>query len=147
MNEVDFTQAHTILQIIITRNTEKGLQLSRKQIKSQNNEENCAETQHMMMMMISASSSSSVPHFPKSSLDSKPTTPFNKIKNPKIFLGFSNVHSLTHLCVDSPSRASVKCFSQGEKEEKQQAVQIYEFERLFSNLNQATLQREPGINP
>ncbi|KAL8527327.1 hypothetical protein ACS0TY_005264 [Phlomoides rotata] len=92
------------------------------------------------MTMICAFSSSRIP---KSSLHSKPTPPFTKIKNPKIFLGSCNVHpptTLTHLCVDSPLRASVKCFSQGE-EDKQQ---LEEFERLFSNLNQATLQREPG---
>lgn len=100
-------------------------------------------------MIICAFSSSSVPHIPKSSLHTNPAPPFNKIKNPKIFFGSSsNVNpaaTLTHFCVNSPLRASVKCFSQRE-EEKQQLEQVYEFERLFSNLNQATLQREPGIN-
>lgn len=38
-----------------------------------------------------------------------------------------------------------KCFSQKIKAEAQQPDSEYEFERLFSNLNQSTFKREPGF--
>lgn len=40
-----------------------------------------------------------------------------------------------------------KCFSQRQSQSKstQKANEEFEFERLFSNLNQATLKREPGF--
>lgn len=44
-------------------------------------------------------------------------------------------------------RISFKCFSQRqstEQIEQAKEEEVYEFERLFSNLNQATLKREPG---
>lgn len=136
--------------------TENQIDQQAKITKKKKNQENCSQTLHIMMVF--SFSSSTLAHTPKSSLNSNPT-PFRKIKNPKIFLGSSNFHparSISHFFVDSPLRASVKCFSQEPSstgEEKQQLVQeveaeeqVYEFERLFSNLNQATLKREPGIN-
>lgn len=102
-----------------------------------------------MASSFSVSPSSFLAHTPKSSFRHRNPTPVSKIKNPDFFIGFSKFNAaatLSHLFVDSSSKASVKCFSQ---EEKQQLVQegdeeVYEFERLFSNLNQATLKREPG---
>ncbi|GFP94243.1 tyrosine-specific transport protein [Phtheirospermum japonicum] len=105
------------------------------------------------MMMLCSFSPSSLAHTPKSSSVHSFTTPFRKInKNPKIFPGPSNLHPTRNLnlaSVDSPLRAPFKCFSQ--EQEDQQLVQqveaedqVREFERLFSNLNQATLKREPG---
>lgn len=103
----------------------------------------------VMASSFPVSPSSSLAHTPKSSFRHRIPTPISKIKNPDFFIGFSKVNgaaTLSHLFVDSSSRVSVKCLSQ---EEKQQLVQeddeeVYEFERLFSNLNQATLKREPG---
>ncbi|KAL3850205.1 hypothetical protein ACJIZ3_012087 [Penstemon smallii] len=100
-------------------------------------------------MGVFSISSSSLLHSPKyCSLHSNIPTSF---KNPKT----SNFHPertqffQNHLFADSPLYPSVKCFSQ--RQEKQQLVQQVEaeqqfrdFERLFSNLNQATLKREPG---
>ncbi|KAK6153191.1 hypothetical protein DH2020_012830 [Rehmannia glutinosa] len=107
-------------------------------------------------MMVCSFSSSSLAYTPKSSLHSN-STPFRKIKSQKTFIGSSNfrlTRNLSLLFVDSPLRASAKCFSQepsSSGQENQQLVQEveaeergYEFERLFSNLNQATLKREPG---
>lgn len=55
---------------------------------------------------------------------------------------------LMRYCFAYSSRAVIKCFSQKQPAEQQQLVEeneeVYEFERLFSNLNQATLNREPG---
>jgi tyrosine-specific transport protein len=47
------------------------------------------------------------------------------------------------------NRNLYKCFSQQKQsqsiqEEKEEQEQAFQFERLFSNLNQATLKREPG---
>lgn len=103
----------------------------------------------MVISSFSVSPSSSLAHSPKSSFLHRNPTPITKIKNPNFCIGFPKVNdaaTLTHPFVDSSLRDSVKCFSQ---EEKQQLVQedygkAYEFERLFSNLNQATLKREPG---
>lgn len=72
---------------------------------------------------------------------------------------FSKI-SNTHLSVKLKN-SSLRCYSQKQsqstqkpiKEEenetkgsKKMGVQEYEFERLFSNLNQATLKHEPGLN-
>ncbi|XP_073273468.1 uncharacterized protein [Primulina huaijiensis] len=79
---------------------------------------------------------------------------FSEIKNPKV--GCSRRKTELLLCRQlfrlggSSLRTSFKCFSRGK--EKQQMVQeseaedeqVSEFEGLFSNLNQATLRREPG---
>lgn len=45
-----------------------------------------------------------------------------------------------------PRTAFQKCFSQrsSSSEPPQKENEVFEFERLFSNLNQATLKREPG---
>ncbi|PIM99592.1 hypothetical protein CDL12_27914 [Handroanthus impetiginosus] len=107
-----------------------------------------------MKMMVFSFPSSSLGQPPKSSLCSNIPKPFRKIKNHKPCLGCSNFHpttTLSHLfSVDPPLRASVKCFSKGSSsngegnEGREAEEQIFEFERLFSNLNQATLKREPG---
>jgi tyrosine-specific transport protein len=50
----------------------------------------------------------------------------------------------------SPSpRKFVKCLSQKKQSqaESAEAATQFQFERLFSNLNQATLKREPGVAP
>ncbi|XVE79031.1 hypothetical protein DITRI_Ditri14bG0025300 [Diplodiscus trichospermus] len=47
-----------------------------------------------------------------------------------------------HLHLFTTPLRTFKCFSQRQSADDQ--VQEYEFERLFSNLNQATLKREPG---
>lgn len=44
----------------------------------------------------------------------------------------------------APPRARIKCFS---RRQLQSDESESEFERLFSNLNQATLKREPGCSP
>ncbi|KAL0459077.1 UNVERIFIED_CONTAM: Tyrosine-specific transport protein [Sesamum latifolium] len=114
----------------------------------------------MMMRMVPSFSSSSLACTPKFSLYGNPKL-FRRIKNLKIFPTCPNFDPsrtqqllLTHSFVDSPLRASAKCFSKGPSsagQENQELVQevedegqVYEFERLFSNLNQATLKREPG---
>ncbi|KAL2535968.1 Tryptophan/tyrosine permease [Forsythia ovata] len=82
----------------------------------------------------------------------------NEIKNPKSVVGTSNFRPptkelLIRHCIAYSSRAAIKCFSQKPSAEQQQQLieegeeekeEVYEFERLFSNLNQATLNREPG---
>ncbi|KAL0419457.1 UNVERIFIED_CONTAM: Tyrosine-specific transport protein [Sesamum radiatum] len=114
----------------------------------------------MMMGMLPSFSSSFLACTPKFSLYGNPQL-FRRIKNLKTVPTCANFDPsrtqqllLTHSFVDSPLRASVKCFSKGPSsagQNKQELVQevedegqVYEFERLFSNLNQATLKREPG---
>lgn len=53
-------------------------------------------------------------------------------------------HSLKHqLHSQSPSPRVIKCFSNRQSQSTEQEFK-FEFERLFSNLNQATLKRESG---
>lgn len=53
-------------------------------------------------------------------------------------------HSLQHqLRSQSPAPRVIKCFSNRQSQSTEQEFE-FEFERLFSNLNQATLKREPG---
>ncbi|XP_021772244.1 uncharacterized protein LOC110736350 [Chenopodium quinoa] len=72
--------------------------------------------------------------------------PLNSVQFPQ----FPNTHLSNHL-----RNPSLRCFSQKqsqstqkslikEEEELGKGVEKYEFERLFSNLNQATLKHEPG---
>ncbi|KAL3621917.1 hypothetical protein CASFOL_034113 [Castilleja foliolosa] len=101
------------------------------------------------MMIFCYFSPSSVAHIPKSASLHSFTKPFRKtMKNSKALFG-SSTRNINLVSVDSPSRAPFKCFS--EEQEDQQLVQqveaeeqVREFESLFSNLNQATLKREPG---
>lgn len=53
-------------------------------------------------------------------------------------------HSLKHqLHSQSPTPRVIKCFSNRQSQSTEQDFE-FEFERLFSNLNQATLKRESG---
>ncbi|KAL0294415.1 UNVERIFIED_CONTAM: Tyrosine-specific transport protein 2 [Sesamum calycinum] len=113
----------------------------------------------MMMGMLPSFSSSFLACTPKFSLYGNPQL-FRRIKNLKTFPTCANFDPsrtqqllLTHSFVDSPLRASVKCFSKGPPSldkisrswcKKWKMRDKFEFERLFSNLNQATLKREPG---
>ncbi|GMG99966.1 hypothetical protein Nepgr_001806 [Nepenthes gracilis] len=74
--------------------------------------------------------------------------PSNSVQND--LLSTNSIHfSRTH-----PRFSMIKCLSQrqstqqppppAKQEQQQQQDEYYEFERLFSNLNQATLKREPG---
>ncbi|KAL8055654.1 hypothetical protein ABFS82_04G068900 [Erythranthe guttata] len=112
------------------------------------------------MMVCSLSPSSSPARTPKSSLHSNPRTLISKIKNQKVLIAASSNFHRTRfpfsrgIFVDSPSRALVKCLSKepsSNVQENQQPVQqadaeeqVRGFESLFSNVNQATLKREPG---
>lgn len=105
------------------------------------------------MMLVCSFSSSCLAHTPNFLLHSNPT-PIRKIKNQKIFVGFSSLHQtriLNHHFIDSPSRAAVKCLEDNQQQLVQdvdgEEEQVRELERLFSNLNQATLKREPGTTP
>lgn len=100
-------------------------------------------------MAFSSSSSSLLLHF---------KLPIPYTKNP--FCGFSSKSCLVptkifpKCCsISSKSPSLFKCYSQRQSTEpkteeiegeKGYEEQVYEFERLFSNLNQATLKREPG---
>lgn len=102
-------------------------------------------------MAFSSSSSSLLLHF---------KLPIPYTKNP--FCGFSSKSCLVptkifpKCCsISSKSPSLFKCYSQRQSTEpkteeiegeKGYEEQVYEFERLFSNLNQATLKREPGIS-
>ncbi|XP_057802149.1 uncharacterized protein LOC131017399 isoform X4 [Salvia miltiorrhiza] len=106
----------------------------------------------MITMMLSSflvSPSSSLAHSRKSSFLQGNPTHVTKIKNPSFLIGFSKYNgaaNFAHPFIDSSLRASVKCFSQEEKQQllQEDDVEVHEFGRLFSNLNQATLKREPG---
>ncbi|XP_073139263.1 uncharacterized protein [Henckelia pumila] len=83
---------------------------------------------------------------------------FNEINNPKV--GSSSSHSTRKLCRQRQlfrlggsslrMRKSLKCFPGGQEkqhlaqESEAEDEQVSEFGRLFSNLNQTTLKREPG---
>ncbi|CAA0833523.1 Tryptophan/tyrosine permease [Striga hermonthica] len=107
-----------------------------------------------MMMIFCSSLSASFARTPKSSPLHTYTTPFGNLnKNPRVWVGYSYFRSRRNLSslffVGSPLRAPVRCSQQ--EQDVQQLVQqaeakdqVYEMERLFSNLNQATLKREPG---
>ncbi|XP_042002042.1 tyrosine-specific transport protein isoform X1 [Salvia splendens] len=96
--------------------------------------------------MLSSFSASSLPHIRKSSFLHGNPTLITKIKNPPFSVGISGAANLTHLFIDSSPGASLKRFSQQEKQQllQQDGEEVHEFQRLFSNLNQATLKREPG---
>ncbi|KAG6413998.1 hypothetical protein SASPL_126714 [Salvia splendens] len=96
--------------------------------------------------MLSSFSASSLANIRKSSFLLGNPTHITKIKNPPFSVGISGAPNFTHLFIDSSPRASVKCFSQQEKQQllQQDDEEVHEFQRLFSNLNQATLKREPG---
>lgn len=102
-------------------------------------------------MAFSSSSSSLLLHF-------KVSIPHTK--NP--FHRFSSNYCLVPTkifpkCCSISSKSSTffKCYSQRQSTEQKNEEtegkngyqeQVYDFERLFSNLNQATLKREPGIS-
>nr|GLL43286.1 uncharacterized protein LOC109193135 [Ipomoea trifida] len=99
------------------------------------------------MMMAASSLSSSVKFLcrPKAS-------PHNHSNAANSFHKFtcnwnSNNHSLMlPTWISSNGRRRFDAFKSfsGQQVQKQEDEQVYEFERLFSNLNQATLKREPG---
>ncbi|XP_051134287.1 uncharacterized protein LOC127253650 isoform X2 [Andrographis paniculata] len=117
----------------------------------------------MPCSFLSASPSSSfLLHTPIASfsLRRNPNPFANYIHSPKAVLSSLNFNAsgaqflLSRRFVGNPLKVSFKCFSRepsSTEQEAQQQVQPteaederYEFERLFSNLNQATLKREPG---
>lgn len=93
-----------------------------------------------MVMMFS---SSPPPFFQIPTLVIKPRNQQLLWKAPPFYQTTLQPSLFTSVYLPSPLRTKLqKCFLQ--RQSKSDQEQVFEFERLFSNLNQATLKREPG---